>query len=105
MMKQQTIGTVALPIMRPVTTQLPLYIQDATYVPMGHTAYNHVGDISDTVWSLTSTAAIGLAAFHGYKRNRSVGWAIGWAVAAAFAPIVTTAVAFAQGVGKRKGAE
>lgn len=40
--------------------------------------------------------------YHGYKRNRSVGWALVWGAAGAFFPIVTPAIALAQGFGKRK---
>lgn len=96
---QETIGTQARPVMRPVLRYQPGIGHDG----LGHTAYHHVGDVSSTAWSIAGTAAIGLAAYHGYKRNRSVGWAIGWALLAGFAPIITTAVAVAQGVGKPKG--
>lgn len=45
----------------------------------------------------------GIGAYHGYKRNESVGWAIGWALLGSIFPIVVIPVAFAQGLGKRKG--
>lgn len=48
-----------------------------------------------------SIAGAGIGAYHGYKRNDSVGWAIGWGVLGAMFPVITSAVAFAQGVGKR----
>lgn len=91
---QETIGTIALPVMRPVLDHNP-------YIGLGHTAYHHVGDTFDSAVNMASYAAIGVAAFHGYRRNRSVGWAIAWAAAAAVAPLITTGVAFAQGLGKR----
>jgi hypothetical protein len=75
---------------------------------MGHTAYNHVGDASSTVdagivsTSLWSAAGAAIGAYHGYKRNGSVGWAIVWGVLGAISPIITSAVAFAQGIDKRK---
>ena len=75
--------------------------------PIGHTAYHHVGQDNQPqgqLWKLISIGAVGLAAFHGYRRNRSVGWAIGWALLAGFSPVITTGVAVAQGLGKRKGA-
>jgi hypothetical protein len=70
---------------------------------MGHTAYNHVGDSALPAPSLLQYVAIGAAAYHGYKRNRSVGWAIGWGLVAGLAPIITIAVALAEGFGKPKG--
>lgn len=69
---------------------------------MGHTAYHHVGDDGDgSLW--LGRAAVGAAVFHGYRRNKSVLWAVAWALAAGFAPVVTTGVAVAQGFGKAKG--
>jgi len=50
---------------------------------------------------VVSMASAGASAYHGYKRNRgSVGWAIGWGVLGAIFPIITPAVALAQGFGK-----
>ena len=71
---------------------------------LGHTAYHHVGDAGESVGKIISYGAVGLGAFHGYRRNRgSVGWAIGWAVLAGFFPLITSGIAVAQGVGKPKG--
>ena len=44
---------------------------------------------------------VGLSAYHGYKRNRSVGWAAWWGLMGLIFPVVTPAVAIAQGFGKR----
>jgi len=71
--------------------------------PLGHTAYHQVGNISESAGKLIGWAAVGAGAYHGYRRNQSIGWAIGWAVLAGFFPVITTAVAVAQGFGKRKG--
>jgi hypothetical protein len=51
-------------------------------------------------WALTlgGTAA---GAYHGYKRNNSLGWAIGWALLGGLFPVITLSVAAAQGFGKR----
>jgi hypothetical protein len=46
--------------------------------------------------------AAGTSAFHGYRRNRHVGWAIAWAVAGGLFPIITTAIGVAQGFGEPK---
>ena len=64
------------------------------------------GDAYDIVPMSTASrlivaASIGLSAFHGYRRNQSVGWAIWWALMGGLFPIVTPAIAFAQGFGKR----
>lgn len=70
--------------------------------PVGHTAYNHVGDFAGTTYSLVKLAAVGAGAFHGYRRNKSIGWAIAWALLAGLSPIITTGVAVAQGFGQPK---
>lgn len=54
------------------------------------------------VLSLTGTIA---GAYHGYKRNRSWGWAIGWALLGGMFPIITLPVSLAQGFGKPKGSK
>ena len=51
-------------------------------------------------YSLLSTAGCVLGAYHGYKRNDSVGWAIGWALLGGLFPFIVIPVAFAQGIGK-----
>jgi hypothetical protein len=48
-------------------------------------------------------AGTGLGAYHGYRRNKSVGWAIGWGVMGSMFPILTVAIALAQGFAKPKG--
>lgn len=54
-------------------------------------------------WSLLSLVGMGLSAYHGYARNKSVGWGIGWGVAGAVAPIITVPIALAQGFAKPAG--
>lgn len=48
---------------------------------------------------LLSTAGL---AFHGYRRNKSIGWAIGWAILGGAFPIIGWPVAIAQGFGQQK---
>ena len=65
------------------------------------------GRISDKQIA-TAGAAIGVAgaalgAYHGYRRDNSVGWAIWWSLMGAAFPIVTIPVALAQGFGQPKG--
>lgn len=45
--------------------------------------------------------SIAASAYHGYKRNNSTGWAVWWGFMGLLFPIVTPAVAIAQGFGKR----
>lgn len=48
-----------------------------------------------------SAASLGASAYHGYRRNRgSVGWAIAWGLLGGLFPIITPAVALAQGFAK-----
>lgn len=42
-------------------------------------------------------------AYHGYRRNNSIGWALVWGVFGSMVWPVTVPVAIAQGFGKRKG--
>jgi hypothetical protein len=51
-----------------------------------------------------SAAGTAVGAYHGWKRDESVGWAIGWALLGGIAPFIVIPVAFAQGMGKKKGA-
>lgn len=53
-------------------------------------------------WTALSTVSMGLSAYHGYRRNDSVGWAIGWAFLGALFPVITPAIALGQGFGQSK---
>lgn len=55
-----------------------------------------------TAWAAVSTASMAVSAFHGYKRNESVGWALWWGFAGALFPVITPVIAVAQGYGDRK---
>jgi hypothetical protein len=54
-------------------------------------------------WEVGALASTMALAYHGYKRNESIGWAIGWALLGGAFPIIGWPVALAQGFGKRKG--
>lgn len=79
------------------------------YAPTGHTAYNHVGAVGadnpvlEGAERAITYAGVGVGAYHGYKRNGSVGWAIVWGVLGGLFPLITGGVALAQGLGKKKG--
>lgn len=53
-------------------------------------------------WDLLSIASGAASAYHGYKRNDSVGWAIVWGLLGGVFPVITPAIAWAQGFGKKK---
>lgn len=53
-------------------------------------------------YGLACVAGAATGAYHGYKRNNSVGWAIGWALLGSIFPVITIPVSLAQGFGERK---
>jgi hypothetical protein len=68
-----------------------------------------VGGVADAIIPFAS--AIGwvgglaggvLGAYHGYKRNDSVGWAIGWSILGGMFWPIALPVMFAQGLGEPK---
>lgn len=54
------------------------------------------------LYALLSVASAGVCAYHGYKRNNSIGWAIGWSIFGGGLPVVAPVVAVAQGYAKPK---
>jgi len=54
------------------------------------------------VWGVLSTASMAACAFHGYRRNDSVLWGVGWGALGALFPVITPAIAVAEGFGVRK---
>ena len=57
------------------------------------------GSTLNTVFVIGGWVGSIAGAYHGYKRNDSVGWAIGWSLLGAFWP-VTIPIMVAQGFGK-----
>jgi hypothetical protein len=55
------------------------------------------------IWTAASIAGTAGGAYHGYKRNKSIGWAIGWGLLGGLFPIIVLPLAAAQGFGKPKG--
>lgn len=53
-----------------------------------------------TVMMVASTAASAALAYHGYKRNNSVGWAVGWFFLGGLFWPIAVPVALAQGFAK-----
>lgn len=52
---------------------------------------------------VVSTASMAASAYHGYKRNKSVGWALWWGLMGGMFPVITPTIAVAQGFGKPEG--
>ena len=65
--------------------------------------YVTVGDVGGVRTSTIYMAGAGAAAYHGYKRNNSIGWALVWGLLGGLSPLITNGIALAQGFGKRKG--
>jgi hypothetical protein len=52
---------------------------------------------STYVWGALSTVSMAVSAYHGYKRNESVGWAIWWGLMGSIFPVITPVIAVAEG--------
>lgn len=52
-------------------------------------------------YGVIATASMAVSAYHGYKRNNSVGWALVWGAFGAVFPVITPVIAVAEGYGKR----
>jgi hypothetical protein len=53
-----------------------------------------------SLWSILGPISAAVSAYHGYKRHRgSVGWAVAWAFMGGLFPVITPAIAVAQGLG------
>ena len=60
------------------------------------------GQVESTFWQIAVPLSAGLSAYHGYKRNYdSLGWGVAWALLGGTFPIITPAIALAQGFGER----
>ncbi len=52
-------------------------------------------------WVALSTVSMALSAYHGYKRNNSVGWALAWGFLGAMFPVIVPTIALAEGYGEK----
>ena len=56
---------------------------------------------AEAFWQIAVPVSAAVSTYHGYKRNYgSLGWALGWGALGAIFPIITPAVALAQGFAK-----
>lgn len=67
---------------------------------LGALGQNGLGDMGPVVGVL-ATASMAASAYHGYKRNDSVGWALWWGLMGGLFPIITPVIAVAQGFGQK----
>jgi len=51
-------------------------------------------------WGVVATASMAASAYHGYKRNESIGWALWWGLMGSLFPVITPAIALGQGFGR-----
>ncbi len=58
------------------------------------------GTALKTAMTVASTLASGALAYHGYKRNNSIGWAVGWFFLGGLFWPIAVPVALAQGFAK-----
>jgi hypothetical protein len=70
--------------------------------PVGMAMANPESSALTTTWAVLSAASAGASAYHGYKRNDSVGWAVVWGLLGGAFPVITPAIALAQGFGQPK---
>jgi hypothetical protein len=75
-------------------------IIQSNYIPT-YAAQGALPKISP-VMQAAGMAGAAAGAYHGYKRNNSVGWAVGWALLGGLVPIITVPLSLAQGFGKKK---
>lgn len=61
-----------------------------------------VASTMNTVYAAASLIGATSGAYHGYKRNQSVGWAIGWFVFGGLLPFLSVPIMFAEGFAERK---
>lgn len=102
----QATGDIGLPVVAPGQGQVALaYPANSGIGTLGNTQANFVDRWSTWQWGLLAASLIAtpLLAYHGYKRNHSVGWAVGWGLLGGIAWPIVAPIAFAQGFGKSKG--
>lgn len=53
-------------------------------------------------WVVIRTVSMAASAYHGYRRNQSIGWALWWGLMGSVFPILVPTIAIAEGFGKPK---
>lgn len=60
-------------------------------------------NVAAVAWTAVSTASMAASAFHGYRRNQSVGWGLWWGLMGGMFPVIVPTIALAQGYAKPAG--
>jgi hypothetical protein len=110
----RAVGTPISPVLVQITNQMPESYrpsgaltadQQAALDRLQHPYTNPDGstNMGAVAWTAVSTASMAASAYHGYKRNTSVGWALWWGLCGGLFPVIVPTIAVAQGFGKREG--
>ena len=108
------LATPLSPVLVSITNQYPearpsgvlTAYEPSSNMPTYRSPYtNSDGSLNGTglVIGAVSTASMAASAYHGYKRNQSVGWALWWGLMGATFPVITPVIAVAQGFAKPEG--
>lgn len=57
--------------------------------------------VASGLYAALSVAGTVTGAYHGYRRNDSIGWAVAWGLLGGLFPYITIPISVAQGYGKR----
>lgn len=83
--------------------QYPVAAAPAATAPSSSAAADAMGDVADIVNSDSARYVAGAAlVYHGYRRTRSIFWALLYGLAGKEIPVVAVPVALAQGFGRKK---
>lgn len=75
---------------------------DGTLARRAISGYEESGNGISALTAVMSTVGAVSGAYHGYKRNSSIGWSVGWFFLGALIPYLTIPISLAQGYGKPK---
>jgi hypothetical protein len=80
----------------------PQFTRPFVQNPYATAPYAGLGETSTVsqLFPLVSAASAFASAYHGYKRHESIGWAVAWGLLGGLFPVITPAVALAQGYGQ-----
>lgn len=68
--------------------------------PAGQVGEVQLSEGVRVAFTVAYLASVGASAYHGYRRNDSLGWGLWWAFMGGIFPVVTPAFALAQGFGE-----
>jgi hypothetical protein len=97
----------APPHPNPMMVDAPVYDARDPYAPMVEQGWLTPGQADAyRTWAkimvFVRPVSAAASAYHGYRRNNSLGWALGWGILGGLFPLITPTIGLAQGWGKRK---